>query len=74
MKTYLQIGSGRLLNIEVFYDGDKIYEGKVEDAPDDIKVLRYNKVDAKNGKVIYNIFSNEEIEKQVFQKTETNGE
>lgn len=74
MKTYLQIGSGRLLNIQVFYDGNVVYEGRVEDAPDDIKALRYNKVDAKNGKVIYNVFSSEEIEKQILQKLETNGE
>lgn len=59
MKTYLQIGSGRLLNIQVLYDGNEIYEGRVEDAPDDIKELKYNKVEVKNGKVIYSIFSSE---------------
>lgn len=46
-KVYLQIGAGRLLNIRVIID-DKLepeYEGMVEDAPPEIKKLKYSKVD-----------------------------
>lgn len=42
--VYTPIGSGRLLDIIVFVDGKKEYEGKVEDAPDDIKKLKYSDI------------------------------
>ena len=42
MKLYDNIGSLRLMNIKVIKDNkDVIYEGMIEDAPDDIKKLRY---------------------------------
>lgn len=44
-KTYQQIGDGRLLNIIVILDNEKIYEGMIEDAPEEIKKLRYSKVE-----------------------------
>ena len=45
MKLYDNIGSIRLLNIRVYLDGTNvIYEGMVEDAPDDVKERRYSKI------------------------------
>ena len=44
-KVYQSIGLGRLLDIRVILDNELIYEGKVEDAPDNIKSLRYSKVE-----------------------------
>ena len=49
-KVYLQIGAARLLNIRVIVD-DKPkpeYEGMVDDAPPEIKKLKYSKVDMGN--------------------------
>lgn len=45
-KVYVSIGSGRLLNIRVVLDDNPtpIYEGMVEDAPEEIKDLKYSKV------------------------------
>ena len=44
-KVYNQIGLGRLLNIRVIKDDTKtLYEGMVEEAPDDIKQLKYSKI------------------------------
>ena len=45
MKLYDSIGSLRLLNIRVYLDDNNvIYEGMVEDAPDEIKKYRYAKI------------------------------
>lgn len=41
---YLSVGSMRLLNIRVERDGEVLYEGMSEDAPDEIKKLKYNKI------------------------------
>lgn len=43
-KLYMQIGAGRLLDIRVFLDDIEVYTGMVEDAPQEIKVLRYSKI------------------------------
>ena len=44
-KAYLTIGSVRSLDIRViFEDTEILYEGAVEDAPEEIKRLRYSKV------------------------------
>ena len=46
MKVYDNIGSLRLLNIKVIMnDKDTIYEGMVEDAPEDVKKLKYSKIE-----------------------------
>ncbi len=41
-KVYMSIGSGRLLNIRAILDDNPtpIYEGMVEDAPEEIKDLK----------------------------------
>ena len=43
-KVYVSIGSGRLLNIRVVLDDNPtpIYEGMVEDAPEEIKYSKVN--------------------------------
>lgn len=44
-RNYMPIGSGRLLNIKVIVDGIEAYEGMVEDAPEEIKQMRYYKIE-----------------------------
>ena len=45
MKLYDNIGSLRLLNIRVYLDDTNVvFEGMVEDAPDEIKNYRYAKI------------------------------
>lgn len=41
----MPIGSGRLLNIKVIVDGIEAYEGMVEDAPEEIKKMKYYKIE-----------------------------
>ncbi len=41
MATYLRIGDLKLLKIKVRKDGNIIYDGMVEDAPDEIKETNY---------------------------------
>lgn len=57
MKCYLPIGSARLLDIKVILDDEQvIYSGMVEDAPMEIKQLKYSKVE--NGsKMIFYVYS-----------------
>ena len=44
-KVYNEIGLSRLLNIRVIKDDvETLYEGMVEDAPEDIKLLKYSKI------------------------------
>ncbi len=45
MKYYDNIGSLRLLNVRVYLnDNEVIYEGMIEDAPDEIKKYVYSKI------------------------------
>lgn len=45
MKVYNEIGLSRLLNIRVIKDDtETLYEGMVEDAPEEIKQLKYSKI------------------------------
>lgn len=44
-KVYNQIGLGRLLDIRVIRDDtETLYEGMVEDAPEEIKQLKYSRI------------------------------
>lgn len=44
-RIYIEIGSARLMNIRVIKDDvETLYEGMVEDAPDEIKQLKYSKI------------------------------
>lgn len=44
-KVYNEIGLCRLLDIRVIKDDvETLYEGMVEDAPEDIKLLKYSKI------------------------------
>ncbi len=59
MKVYDNIGSLRLLNIKVIMnDKDTIYEGMVEDAPEDIKKLKYSKIDIDSGTTFLYVYNN----------------
>ena len=45
-KAYLTIGSVRASDIRVIFENTEIlYEGAVEEAPEEIKKLRYSKVE-----------------------------
>ena len=46
MRVYEKIGDARLLNIEIILDDEnKIYSGKIENAPEQIKNLKYSKIE-----------------------------
>ena len=48
-KNYGKIDGFRLLNIKVILDDEKlIYEGEVEDAPQEILNLKYSKIGSMN--------------------------
>ena len=62
MKLYDNIGSLRLMNIKVIKDNkDTLYEGMIENAPDDIKKLRYAKIEIDIGTTILHVFSQENL-------------
>ena len=43
-KTYGIIGDVRILDIKVIKDKELIYEGMVEDAPEEIKKMKYTEI------------------------------
>ena len=57
-KVYMSIGSGRLLNIRAILDDNPtpIYEGMVRDAPEEIKDLKYSKVNVAS-QITYYVYS-----------------
>lgn len=55
-RTYMQIGGGRLLDIQVYLDDNVIYEGVIENAPEEIKKLKYSDIKMEN-KLIYKVYS-----------------
>ena len=52
---YGKIKESKLLNIKVYKDNEVIYEGKVEDAPENIGNLNYKSVNIKDEWVIYQV-------------------
>lgn len=56
-KVYMPIGTSRLLDIKVILDGEEVYSGMVEDAPNEIKQLKYSKVDM-GSPITYYVYSN----------------
>lgn len=54
-KLYGPIGIACGINIEVYDNNERIYEGLVNDAPNEIRNLKYSKVDIKDGKCIFKI-------------------
>lgn len=55
-KAYLPIGAGRLLDIRVILDDnvtDPFYEGMIENAPENVKRLRYSNVECADKMVFY---------------------
>ena len=57
MKLYDNIGSLRLMKD----NKDILYEGMVENAPDDIKKLRYAKIEIDSGTTILHVFRQEDL-------------
>lgn len=54
-KSYGPIGTGRLLDIEVYENDNLIYSGMIEDAPDEIKKKMYKNIKLVGNKAIYNV-------------------
>ena len=54
-KLYNPIGIAHGIDIEVYNNNEKIYEGQVNDAPDEIRNLKYRKVELKSGKCIFSL-------------------
>ena len=52
---YNPIGIANGIDIEVYNNNEKIYEGQVNDAPDEIRNLKYRKVELKSGKCIFSL-------------------
>ena len=44
-KVYQKIGSTKLLDIRVILDGETVYEGQVDNAPQEIRELKYSEVE-----------------------------
>jgi len=64
VKTYLKINSCRKLDIKVIKNENEIlYDGMVDDAPDEIKNLSYNRVDGGNPMIFY-------IENEILEDTQ----
>lgn len=55
-KLYQAIGSARLLDIRVILDEQAVYEGMVEDAPQEVKNLKYSEIKIKD-KFEYQVYS-----------------
>ena len=56
-RVYNQIGLGRLLDIRVIKDDtETLYEGMVEDAPNEIKQMKYSKIQTTD-KVNFYVYS-----------------
>jgi hypothetical protein len=55
-KLYQAIGSARLLDIRVILDEQVVYEGMVEDAPQEVKNLKYSEIKIKD-KFEYQVYS-----------------
>ena len=51
-RIYMPIGGARLIDIKVILDNEQVYEGMVEDAPDEVKKLKYSNVEMGN-KITY---------------------
>ena len=52
---YIKIGDIKLLKIQVIQNGNIIYEGMVEDAPDELKETNYKSASFDSGCVIIEI-------------------
>lgn len=55
IKTYLPIGSARLLDVKVIMNDQVVYEGLIDEAPDDIKKLKYYDISFDGNKVEYKV-------------------
>lgn len=58
MNEYIEIGNIRRQHILVFIDDKLTYEGEAENAPDEIKNMKYSKINVKSGKIELYVYSN----------------
>lgn len=52
-RVYLEIGSIKKVDIIVYVDDKEVYNGMSDDAPNDIKKLKYSKTTQKNKMILY---------------------
>ena len=52
-RTYLEIGSIKRVDIQVYLDDKEVYSGISDDAPEDIKKLKYSKTTQENKMNLY---------------------
>lgn len=45
-RAYMSVGEGRAFNIAVILDDVEVYNGRADNAPEDIKRLKYSKIKA----------------------------
>lgn len=55
-RTYMQIGGGRLLDAIVYLDDNMVYDGILDNAPENIKKLKYSEIQISN-KFVYKVYS-----------------
>lgn len=58
-RIYLQIDSFRLMKIRVILDDKIVYEGDAEKAPENIKKLKYSKIENSD---ITNLYVNSDLQ------------
>jgi hypothetical protein len=55
MSSYLTIGVCRLLNAKIVKEetNEVLYEGIIDNAPEELKAMQYKKIDAGNQNIFY---------------------
>ena len=56
-KLYQHVGESRLLNITVYLDDVEVYTGMVENAPQEVKRLKYSHIETSGKKYEYYTYS-----------------
>jgi hypothetical protein len=51
MSEYIQVGNIRREHIIVYVDDKLTYDGEADEAPEEIRQMKYSKIDIKSGKI-----------------------
>ena len=57
MDEFIEVGNIRREHILVYVDDKLNYEGEAENAPDEIKKMKYSKINVKSGKIEVYVYS-----------------
>lgn len=52
---FIKLGDLKLVKIQVMQDGNKIYEGMVEDAPDELKETNYKSASFQSDHIVLEV-------------------